>query len=182
MRLGRVFERRHSAVVGVRASTGWHSGFVIGAAGEVVLGGAPPGPNGLRFDVRLASGERVRARLLSRHPRWGLAVARIEGRSTVPLPVGPRGGLRPERWTLVLAVDGDGAPEPFAGLVVSTPRRRRPWAVVMAPRSLGSAVLDTRGRLIGVVVAGGRRRHARVVPFRRLLAFLRRSVLEAEPR
>lgn len=113
------------------------------------------------------------------HPRWGLAVARLETRQTVPLPIARRPRLRTEDWALLLAVDDGGRPEPFAGVFTSgLGQTRRPWAKLMATSRPGSAVLDTEGRLIGVALDRGKR-FTRVVSIRRVAAWLKN--LEGAP-
>lgn len=173
--LGRVFERHHSAVVAVRAGTRWNAGFIVGGNGEIVVGASQPPPD--PFEVRLASGRRHPAELLGFDARHGLAVGRLVGLKTVPLPIGEARALRRERWMLVMAVDHLGAPEPFAGVVVSGPGSKRPWAKLMASARPGSAVLDTRGRLVGVALDRASRR-TRVIPFEDMVPFLKQTAGE----
>lgn len=165
--LGRVFERRHSAVVAVRVKATWRAGFVIGGRGEVVLGGRSL-PE--RFEVRTADGALRWARRLAVHPRWPLTVARVEAWDPRPLDVGPAVRFRKEMWAMVMSVNASGQPEPFAGVFTENARRRKPTRL-MSTAQLGSAILDLDGRLVGVAVTQGGRETS-VIGFSTLKSFV----------
>lgn len=72
---------------------------------------------------------------------------------------------------MVLSIDDEGRPEPFAGVFLEDARAPDASAALMSTGQPGAAILDTGGRLIGVAVTRGRR-ETRVVSFARLRAFV----------
>ena len=176
----RVFERHRSSLVQIRDADhpkAWRTGFLIGARGEFVFGSRKRPADALSW--RGEDGVVRPARLLRYDPKLRLAVARgpIQPRA-VPLMPGASSALRPERWVVTFRHGKKGKAVPNAGVVR---KKRKRWGpVVDVPAQLGAPVLDLEGKVVGVVRSGSRR-SAVVVPFDRILPFLKAAVLGESP-
>ena len=172
----RVFERHRSSLVQVRdvsRPTGWRTGFLVGARGEMVFGSRRRPQKVLKW--RGDDGVVRSAKLLSYDKRLRLAVARgpILPR-VVPLLPADDPKLRTERWVVTLRYGKKGKAIPHAGVV--SKRKKSGGRIVEVHGQLGAPVLDVQGGLLGVV-RGGNRRHAVVLPMKRILPFLKKAVL-----
>ena len=92
----------------------------------------------------------------------------------VPLRPADDARLAAERWVVTFRHGKKGKQIPHAGVVS---KRKTKWGpVVEIPGQLGAPVLDLDGGLLGVVRGGGRQK-AVVLPFSRVMPFLKKAVL-----
>ncbi|MEO1334006.1 MAG: trypsin-like peptidase domain-containing protein, partial [Myxococcota bacterium] len=118
------------------------------------------------------------AKLLAYDSKLRLAVARGPIQSkVVPLLPDLDRRLRKDQWVVTIRHGKKGKAIPHAGTVN---RKRTKWGRVAELRAqLGAPILDLKGRLVGVV-RGGTRRRANILPIRRIMPFLRSAVLGSD--
>jgi S1-C subfamily serine protease len=171
-----------SPVVSARPATPAHPlvGFVLGAEGELVVGGAPR--DARRLHVRLGDGVDAAAEIAGRDARTGLVVARTAARPT-PVAAAESDVVGLDDWLVVVDLGDDGALRPVLGQVTATSRGRPDKRGLLTLRvglasSAGAAVFTARGALLGVSLgapAGGR--GSEVVLLATLLPFLSSTIL-----
>lgn len=153
--------REVSSLVGVgQTALPLGTGFVIDDAGRVlttdsVVGSAP------FVTAELADGRRVRARRVGRDETSNLVLLRLETETAPPaLDWGESRTLRPGDWVLAIGA-AHGRPGSLSAGVVGA-NARRPAAnrlahvqtdAAVSRLSTGGPLLDTRGRVVGVVDA-----------------------------
>lgn len=179
---GRVFQRARRSIVQVRTSSAarrFDIGTYIGARGELVFGArtSPPAV----VTVTLPGGGEALADVLAYAPTAQLAVARVRDALAEPLDAASPPDVALEQWLVAVRLDGQGEPEPFAGVVEGTarswPRDRALELIdVGTPAEHGSPILTTDGRLIAIAVERGARR-TKAVLLVSLMPFLERAVL-----
>ncbi len=182
---GKVFRAQRPSLVRVTSPFGIATGFLIGARGEVVFGTRSAPADGVGVTIMTEDGTSHEGFVVGYEPSLHLALAQMAAAPTDPLPplrVGTDVGLERRRWVVVMTHSAKkGEPEPFAGTVEGgaaatqsrkAELRRYSVARVDAPGNLGSPVLDTQGKLVGVVVVPGRRR-TEVVAVSEVIKFLK---------
>lgn len=181
---GRVFQAHRQALVRVESAHGLATGFVVGARGEILLGSRQRPADGAALKVTTVDGAVYEAFVVAHEPALRLTLAQIAVLPALPLQavqIGAQTRLRRNQWVVVMSHSEAGAAEPFAGTVDAAAatnaakargHARFKIAKVAAPGRLGSPVLDTSGRLAGVVVRPGKRR-TEVVAVSDVLAFLK---------
>ena len=161
------------------AGTMWHrDGLVVTAAH--VVGNGP-------LVVTLDNGRELPAKLLARDPGNDLAALKVEATGLNSVPLGHSRGLRSGEWLMALGfpsgtnqslvvgtfVGLDGA---TAGLRGSESADAREWLVVdlrLRPGFSGGALLDARGRLVGINTVMTGPRSGGAVPVHVAKRFLR---------
>jgi S1-C subfamily serine protease len=143
----------HTGQMSQGAGTIWHAQGLILTNAHVVAGSRA-------LEVVLSDGRRAPARLLHANPEYDLAALSIEAEGLPTIELGDSAGLEPGAW--VMAV---GHPWGVAGAVTSgtligrgaqlpdMPAFKREWLAVnlaMRPGHSGGALVDSRGRLLGV--------------------------------
>jgi 2-alkenal reductase len=141
------------------------TGFVWDAAGHVVTNHHVI-ENAGAVQVRLGTGETVRARIVGQAPNTDLAVLRIEGRAQLPppIPVGRSADLQVGQSVLAIG-NPFGLDQTLTTGVISALRRRLPTETgreianviqtdaAINPGNSGGPLIDSAGRLIGVNTA-----------------------------
>ncbi len=166
--------RSTPGVVGVEHERGQGSGVVLADDGYVITNSHVVAHAGDGVRVRLATGERTRARLVGDDPASDLAVLRTDARSLVSLSLADTRQLRVGQ--LVVAI---GDPLRFQrsaslGIVSALDRtlpgpRRRPFEglvqtdAAINPGNSGGPLVDTEGRVVGINTA--------VIPYARGIGF-----------
>ncbi len=183
-RFGAVFRAHQRALSVVRTDPSarrFSTGFAVGAGGELVFAWSKE--VGETVFVTLPSGAAVTAEVVARDPVAGLGLARLPLPPEHVLGLGDESAIAPDRWAVVLSHSDGGTTEPFAGVFTSAPfeaRGRKGGGVrqarLEAPGRVGAPVLGLDGKLLGVVVRGGRRR-SEIVTVRAVLGFLRSIVV-----
>lgn len=140
--------------VSTRPATRAHPlvGFVLGAEGELVVGGAPRDAH--RLQVRLGDGVELTADVVGRDARTGLVVARTAARPT-PVVAAANDAIGLDDWLVVVELGDDGALRPTLGQVTATARGRPDRRGLLTVRAglaapPGAAVFTAQGELFGV--------------------------------
>jgi S1-C subfamily serine protease len=157
------------------------AGFVLGAEGELVVGGAPRDARRLR--VRLGDGVELAAEVVGRDPRTGLVVARTAARPA-PVAAAANDAIGLDDWLVVVDLGDDGTLRPALGQVTATSRGRPDRRGLLTVRvglasPPGAAVFTARGELVGISLgeAGGAPRGTEVVLLATLIPFLSTTIL-----
>ena len=147
--LQRAVEAAERALVEVHGRRPGGAGVLVGAQGQVLTA--------LRFvdaegaNVRLGTTV-LAARLLLASPTLRVAVLHMVGPGPYPaIPV----RLQPPavgEWVVGIVLLADGAPEARPGRLARVPGEEGPWLEVAVRLPPGSLLLDSAGKLLGVVV------------------------------
>jgi hypothetical protein len=147
--LHRALEAAERALVEVHGRRPGGPGVLVGAQGQILTP--------LRFvdaegaNVRLGSTV-LGARLLLASPTLRVAVLNMVGPGPFPaMPVqleAPAAGA----WVVAIVLLSDGVAQPRLGRLVHVPAEGGPWLAVSLRLPPGSLVLDSAGKLLGVVV------------------------------
>ena len=147
--LHRAVEAAERALVEVHGRRPGGAGVLVGAQGQILTP--------LRFvdaegaNVRLG-GTVLGARLLLASPALRVAVLNMVGPGPFPaMPVqlqAPASGA----WVVAIVLLPDGVAQPRLGRLVHVPAEGGPWLAVSLRLPPGSLVLDSAGKLLGVVV------------------------------
>lgn len=188
-----VFQRRGPAplpgIFSARVGTGFvvdRDGFILTTAD--VVGGSD------QVTVRLASGQEVDGKVLGRDATTGVAVVKVEGQSLPPLRLAEEARLVPGQWTIIVGNQLDRPHSVWVGTVarddVTLPPPSPQGKLLqiyapVGPGASGAPVFNSRGEVIGVVVAttGGRFRLGQAfdAPWEKAMAALRETLGRENP-
>jgi len=144
-------------VSGVLLGTGPTSGVVVDSSGYIVSSAFAFANRPASILVRLADGTRKPAKLVATDHSRMLVLLKVEADQPLPVPeIAPESEIRVGQWSL--AVGRAFAPDQPNTTVGIVSARQRVWGkaiqtdAILSPNNYGGALVDIRGRLMGVIV------------------------------
>jgi hypothetical protein len=157
--LHRALEAASRALVEVHGQRPGGAGVLVGAQGQVLTA--------LRFvdasgaNVRLG-GTVLGARLVLASPTLGVAILHMVGPGPYPAMAVRLEAPQVGEWVVAVALSPEGTAQPHLGRLRTVPSQEAPWLEVSLRLPPGTLVLDSGGKLLGVVVE--ERQHSRAAP------------------
>ena len=153
-----IVEQVKPALVQVRDGGGWGTGTIWHPDGLVVTNAHVARHQHL--EVALQDGRIFSGRLLARDPARDLAALAVEASGLSPIPLGDSGTLRPGDWLVALGYPWGVPNGATAGAVIGVgpalpgiPLSEQDWIAIslhLRPGHSGGALVDGRGRLVGI--------------------------------
>lgn len=169
----------HNGRRGTGAGTIWHPHGLIVTNAHVV------GRGGLK--VQLPDGRTLPAQVMAQDADYDLAALRIEAENLPTIPLGDSRTLRPGQWVMAVGHPWGVSGAATAGVVIGMgpampemPRNGREWVIAsvhMRPGHSGGALVDARGRLMGINTMINGPDVGVAIPTHVVVEFLRRSLL-----
>jgi len=162
--LAKLVEEFQSHVVAVHARAHYPSSGVHWRLGIVVTADHTVGREE-DIQVTLPSGERAEATLAGRDSGTDIAVLKVEGLGPAAAPAGGGDAATVGELALVLGRSPDSGPNASLGVISALSGPWRTWRggrldqyirldATLFPNSSGGAVVDCRGRLLGIATSG----------------------------
>lgn len=143
----------HPSVVKVESRDGRRkiaTGVVMDGAGHIVTTALISSPEE-SIRVLASDGRWIDADFLGMDPETHIAVIRAKEKNLAPLAVGSASRLSPGAWIAVVGISPENAPAVTQGIVSSVSEERLRLNVWVVPGMSGGPVVDSEGRMVGLL-------------------------------
>lgn len=126
------------------------TGVVIDKDGYIVTT-ALISPREEKISVVTSEGKRIEAKFLGMDSETHLALIQAKGGGLIPITIGKSKDLSPGSWIGVVSISPEITPAVFQGIVSSISKDRLRLNVWVVPGASGSPVVDSEGRMVGLI-------------------------------
>jgi serine protease Do len=151
--IDKITEKVYPSVVRVEARNGMRkvaTGVVIDKEGYIVTT-ALISPHDEKLYVITSDGERIDAEFLGMDSVTHLALIQADAKKLTPIAKGEVKDISPGAWIGVISISPDGTPAVTQGIVSSLARDKLRLNVWVVRGASGSPVVDSRGRMVGLI-------------------------------
>lgn len=148
-----ITKKVYPSVVKVEARNGMRkiaTGVVVDKDGYIVTT-ALISPRNAKLYIITEDGERTEAEFLGLDSVTHLALIKAKDRKLKPLEKGKTEDISPGSWIGVISISPEGKPAVTQGIVSSVAQDKIRLNVWVTPGASGSPVVDSKGRLVGII-------------------------------